>query len=113
MKTGEALLFARTVRHRRPIQVLGQARRALSTGTIDQRPAPPVRKCKSLTDPALCPPVLVGPTTVEMLGERGHLQSESACADPGQSALWRYHCHYFDDLCSEGRDDRAPRRGDP
>ncbi|MEZ6017593.1 MAG: alginate lyase family protein [Planctomycetota bacterium] len=103
-----ALLYARTVRHLRPVQLYGRALRALRSPRIDERPAPPVREARPMAAPADREPVLVGPTRVAMLGTEGELASPRDWDDPLLPALWRYHLHYFDDL--RARDVEA-RRG--
>lgn len=108
MKVSEALLYARTLRHLRPAQLLGRARRALPRVPVDRAPAPQVRgDVPPLAAPARRAPVLVGPTRVEMLGEAGDLAGQGDWDDAARTALWRYHAHYFDDLRAEGAADRA------
>lgn len=107
MKTSEALLYARTLRHLKPVQFLGRARRALPSGSVDRSPAPPLRSASPLPAAADRAPVLTGPTSVAMLGERGSIDSASDWTDPARTALWRYHLHYFDDLRSSGAFDRV------
>ena len=107
MNTSEALLYARTVRHLRPVQILGRARRVLTTSSVDRGPAPALRGVAALAAPARRTPVLLAPTRVSMLGEQGDLAAASDWHDPSRSALWNYHIHYFDDLRADGAASRA------
>ena len=108
MKVAEALLYARTLRHLRPAQLLGRARRALPRASVDRAPAPAVREgVAPLAAAARRTPVLAGPTRISMLGETGDLGSRADWDDPTRSALWRYHAHYFDDMRAEGAVDRG------
>lgn len=107
MNTTEALLYARTLRHLRPVQLLGRARKAFAGSSVDSSPAPPQRVAPPLAAPADRAPVLTGPTDVVMLGVIGSLASAADWNDTGRSHLWRYHCHYFDDLRASGAADRT------
>ncbi|MEM6571124.1 MAG: alginate lyase family protein [Planctomycetota bacterium] len=107
MKSKEALLYARTIRHLRAVQLLGRAKRVLPAGGVDRRPAPLRRPCEALARPALREPVLVGPTRARMLGEEGELLTPKDWDDPDRPALWRYHANYFDDLRAGGASRRA------
>jgi len=110
-----ALLYARTLRHLRPIQVYGRALRAFKGLGAPRRfvqdtanvPAPPPRNARPLEPGAMRPAVLIGPTRVRMLGEEGELAQRHHWDDPMRTALWRYHAHYFDDLRSTGAHERS------
>ena len=51
-----------------------------------------------------CPPRMTGPDSFIFLNEEGNLPK--GWDSPGQSKLWRYNLHYFDDL----RCDSVPAR---
>lgn len=92
----------RTVRHLRPIQVLGKLATRLPRNGLDGRPAPPLR-------PVVSPwPLsswgdqewldgtqrrLLGRTVALVAGDRWQ-----AAAEP---LLWRYHLHYHDHLAAD------------
>ncbi|MEL6429457.1 MAG: alginate lyase family protein [Planctomycetota bacterium] len=107
MKQSEALLYARTLRTLRPAQLLGRARRALPSAAPKVRPAPPVREAAPLPPPAARNASLVGPTTIEHLGERGDVASPGDWTNEAQPLLWLYHLHYFDDLRASGSEQRS------
>jgi uncharacterized heparinase superfamily protein len=114
MNMSRALLYARTLRHLRPIQVYGRAWRVFKGLGASQRrgddadraPAPPRRSACRLESGAARAAVLIGPTRVRMLGEEGELASPEQWDEPLRPSLWRYHVHYFDDLRSSDAERR-------
>lgn len=110
MKLADALLYARTLRHLRPVQLYGRAarslKRTLQRRQLDLSPAPPRRVARPLPLPADRPPVLLSPTRHQMLGAQGEVAIPSDWDDPARPALWRYHVHYFDDLRARGAAER-------
>jgi uncharacterized heparinase superfamily protein len=107
MNMARALLYARTLRHLRPVQVVGRAAHLLRRTRLDRSPAPGRRAARPLPAPATRAAVLLAPTRVRMLGVEGDLATATDWDDPSRPALWRYHAHYFDDLRAEGALDRA------
>lgn len=115
MNMSRALLYARTLRHLRPIQIYGRAWRVLkgfgaAQGLgqgADHAPSLPRRHAHPLALGAARPAVLLGPNRARLLGEEGELAEPNQWDEPQRTALWRYHVHYFDDLRSSGADGRS------
>lgn len=102
-----ALLYYRTVRHLRPVQLWAKVglkifRPNCSLSTIPKpvmakRPwVAPVSKKVSLTEKY----------TFRFLNETHSITSREDWDNPRWSKLWRYHLHYFDDLTALRADDR-------
>ena len=96
-------LYFHTVRHLRPIQVLGRAWVRAHRPRPDMSPAPPVRRPSGpWRMPARRAPIMVGPDTVRLLNVTRTISSRLAWSDVSSPALWLYHLHYFDDLHAHG-----------
>ncbi len=101
-----ACLLWHTVRHLRPVQVLGRVSRAAWRPRPDLRPPPPRRPLGGeWTCRALYEPRLLGPTTFLLNGREGRLE-DVGWDGPPMDRLWRYHQHYFEDLVAEGAEAR-------
>ena len=88
----------RTLRHLKPIQILGRARLLLPVPRPDMGPAPPLRAAGGpWIEPPAREPSLIGPTRLRLLDEEHDLET-IGWDDPDLPLLWRYHLHYFDDL---------------
>lgn len=88
----------RTVRHLKPIQILGRARLALMRPRPDLRPAPALRGSSGpWVEPPPREPTLVGPQRLRLLNQEHELDAIK-WDDAALPLLWRYHLHYFDDL---------------
>lgn len=93
----------RTVRHLRPVQVLGRARLHLwHHPRVDNRPAPPLR---AATGPwvaaARREPSQLAPDRFRFLSVELAL-ADVGWDDAAVARLWRYNLHYFDDLNAQG-----------
>lgn len=94
-----------TVRHLKPVQVYGRLWFRLYRPRPDLRPAPEVRPATSASVAwASRRPSMRSPDTFSFLNQEGTL--DRGWDDPGQTRLWRYNLHYFDDL---NADDSAAR----
>ena len=92
----------RTVRHLKPIQIVGRAHFLWHRPRVDLRPAPPLRAAAGVwVLPAAREPSLVGPLRLRFLSVE---QSLDDCGwdRPEVERLWRYNLHYFDDLNAQG-----------
>ena len=102
----------RTVRHLKPIQIVGRAHFLWHRPRVDMRPAPPLR---AVTGPWVLPaarePSLVGPMRLRFLSvERG--LADCGWDQPEVERLWRYNLHYFDDLNARDAAQRRPWQRD-
>lgn len=96
--TSRAALYWHTLRHLRPIQVVGRLWFKLRRPRPDLRPTPPRRVVSGTwRRPTRREPSLVGPGEFWFLGERGSL-SDIGWDGLQREKLWRYNQHYFDDL---------------
>ncbi|OYU68445.1 MAG: heparinase, partial [Burkholderiales bacterium PBB5] len=98
----------RTVRHLRPVQVIGRARLYLwHRPQVDKRPAPPLRAATGhWVACAGREASLVGPERFRFLSVE-HALAEVGWDDPKVARLWRYNLHYFDDLNAQGAAQRS------
>ena len=97
----------RTVRHLKPIQIVGRAHFRWHRPRLDPRPAPPLRPPASpWALPAAREPSLVGPLRLRFLAVEQALD-DCGWDRPEVDRLWRYNLHYFDDLNAQG----AAQRG--
>ena len=98
---GRLLLYARTIRHLRPVQVTNRIWRRLYRPAIPGRTEPALRPVVSAFIPGIGRPATVlGPNRVRFLSEEGSIESSAAWNDPSRAKLWLYQLHYFDDLCA-------------
>lgn len=98
MSTGIAR-YVRTIRHLKPVQIYGRVRHRLTRPQIADRPAPALRLhldhwVASIERDG----VLSGPTTIRLLNQGGEIASAGHWNEPGQTKLWLYNLHYFDEL---------------
>lgn len=92
----------RTVRHLKPIQIVGRAHFLWHRPRVDLRAAPPLRAAAGpWVLPAAREPSLAGPMRLRFLSVE---QSLDDCGwdKPEVERLWRYNLHYFDDLNAQG-----------
>jgi uncharacterized heparinase superfamily protein len=107
MTAHRVLLYARTLRHLRLVQVTNRVwrrvhRPAVPAGELlDLRPV-----TRAFVQGVRRPASLVGPARVRFLGEEGVIDSAAAWNDPRRPMLWRYQLHYFDDLHALGAESR-------
>ena len=108
MDLARARLYAHTLVHLRPEQVLGRLWRAVHSPKPDRSPAPARRPAQSWCPGARREPSWLAPDRHRYLGEERKVSTASSWSDPQASHLWLYNLHYFDDLCASG----APARLD-
>lgn len=102
MSTARALLYARTLRTLRPVQVLGRVWRALHAPRPDLSPAPELRAAERWTPCARRQPSWTSATGRRFLGVEREVREPSDWNAEDASKLWLYNLHYFDDLNAEG-----------
>lgn len=96
-----------TLRHLKPVQFYGRAWHRLYRPGIDKRPAPGLRKLGGKWAlPAAQPAMMIAPDRFRFLNHDGSVEDASGWNAAGQSRLWLYNLHYFDDLNAEGSDAR-------
>lgn len=96
----------RTVRHLKPVQIVGRAHFLWHRPKIDLRPAPPLRVAGGpWVRPAAREASLIGPLRLRFLSEEKALDN-CGWDRPEVERLWRYNLHYFDDLSAEGAEGR-------
>ena len=96
----------RTVRHLKPIQIVGRAHFLWHRPQVDLRPAPPLRPATGTwVTPAAREPSLIEPRRLRFLSAEKSLD-ECGWDQPEVERLWRYNLHYFDDLNARGAEQR-------
>ena len=94
----KALLYFRTIRRLRPIQIYRRIWFRVYKPKVDLNVALTVRPSSgSWVKSARRRPSMTGPGMFSLLNEPGDL-SEIEWDGPAKSKLWRYNQHYFDDL---------------
>ena len=95
--------YFHTLRHLRPVQILGRARQRFHRPRPDPRPAPAVRNFRGrYAPPCELAPSMLAPDSFRFLSVDGRLGSAADWNAPGRALLWTYHLHYFDDLNAAG-----------
>jgi len=107
MDLARARLYAHTLVHLRPVQVLGRVWRAVHTVHPDPAPAPARRAAAEWRRSAAREASWLSPTRRRLLDEEREVRSAADWNDPAAARLWLYNLHYFDDLCAEGAATRA------
>ncbi len=97
-----ALLYARTLRTLRPVQVAARAWRLVHRPRADLSPAPPLRRAGRLVAGVEQEPVLLSATRVRLLGSEREVAAPADWDPADRPRLWRYHLHYLDDLHARG-----------
>lgn len=99
-------LYWHTVRHLALRQILTRIWFRLYRPRPSLAPAPPLRPPAGWVPPIPRESCLLSPTTFYLLSEVGVLD-RIGWDGPPMSKLWRYHQHYFDDLCASDADKRT------
>lgn len=103
------LRLVRTVRHLKPVQITARVARTLARARPDPSPAPPLRPAPGRwVDPVARPASLRPDWRMRFLNHDGDIANAAQWNDPGQSKLWLYNLHYFDDLCAADAGQRRP-----
>lgn len=101
-----------TVRHLRPVQIVGRVTARLERGRPEIAPAPPLRPRPG---PSVRPPTrapsLLGRWRVRFLNQDGEIAHPAQWNDPARPKLWLYNLHYFDDLSAAGAEGRRDLHG--
>lgn len=96
----------RTVRHLRPIQIVGRAHFLWHRPRVDASPAPALRPAAGgWVHPAARAPSMLGARQFRFLSEIRSIDA-SEWDNPSIERLWRYNLHYFDDLSARGAEQR-------
>src|SRR6185437_6274306 len=101
-------LYARTLRHVRPVQVVNRLRRLIPPRP-DLAVAPPLRRRESQFLEPCERPVRLSGDNFRFLGVERPITWAADCDAP---LLWQYNLHYFDDLISTGARDRRSLHGE-
>lgn len=93
------LRYFHTIRHLKPVQIIGRVWFHLSKPRPDFSPAPPTRPLSGpWVAPACRRPSLIAPNRCRFLAEEHSIDNAAAWDEPQLEKLWRYNLHYFDDL---------------
>ena len=91
--------YFHTLRHLRPVQIVGRVRFALYRPRPDLRAAsPPRAMVNPYAAPMAATPSMLGPDRFRLLNVEGVCAHAADWAGGGRPALWSYNLHYFDDL---------------
>lgn len=102
-----ALLYAHTLRHLRPAQVVRRLHYRFSRPAVDTAEAPPQRpRGGPWVAVAQRESGLLDAVTIRLLGVEGRLAEAGDWNHPGHDKLWLYHLHYHDDLNAFDADGR-------
>lgn len=102
------LIYWRTIRHLRPVQIWGRLRFRLARPSVQVRAAPSVReRTGDWTPPAKRLASLVAARRFRFLGVERDVPA-STWNDPAVDKLWNYNLNYFDDLNAADASSRAP-----
>lgn len=102
----QAARYWHTLRHLKPIQLVGRVRFRLSRPSPDERPAPPLRAAGPWVQPAQGRASLLGSDRVRFLNVERTL-APGNWEPEGAAKLWTYNLHYFGDLTAEGAQGRV------
>ncbi len=92
----------RTVRHLRPIQIVGRAHFLWHRPRLDTSPAPPPRTASGTWQRCAAREAsITGPMQLRFLSVERSLD-DTGWDRPDIDRLWRYNLHYFDDLNAAG-----------
>lgn len=92
--------YWQTLRHLKPVQIIGRVRYRFMRPKADRSPAPALRSgCAKLVSFAQRYPSLISADCFILLNKRASL-ADIGWDDPAVDKLWRYNQHYFDDLNS-------------
>lgn len=105
----QALRYAQTLRHLRPVQIGNRIRRKLIPARPDIRPGPDLRAAPvAFAAPLPRPPrVSADLTRFSVLNIERGIAGASAWNDHAAPHLWRYNLHYFDDVPAGPADPHA------
>lgn len=101
-------LYARTVRHLRPVQVFARIGMRLYRPRPDRRPPPATQTLSGIwVEPARRRPSMVAPDMFCFLNRTASLTSARDWNHAVGDKLWLYNLHYFDDLNAEDAEARV------
>jgi len=101
------LLYARSLRHLRPAQIVHRLFRNLPRPAVPVRPAPPMRAVRAApVEYAPRTPQLHAATEIELLNLRARIDGPAIWRAADKPKLWLYQLHYFDDLVAANSDAR-------
>jgi len=104
------LRWLHTVRHLRPVQVVGRLWFHAHQPTPDLSPAPEIRVAGGpWQPPARRLPSLLSQNSFCFLNQGHAIETPSGWNHPDWDKLWLYNLHYFDDLNAESTEDRMSR----
>jgi uncharacterized heparinase superfamily protein len=105
----QALRYAQTLRHLRPVQIGNRISRKLFPARPDMRPPPAPRATRAAFATPLqrSPRVSADLTRFTVLNIAHDIAGPSAWTDQAAPYLWLYNLHYFDDVPARGDDPHA------
>lgn len=107
-KLARVALYFHTLRHVKPVQVLGRLLFRLRRPRPDLSAGPPVRMSPdSWQQPPCRRPSMLAPGMFRFLNEDGALPPGSDWSSAHRSRLWLYNLHYFDDLNAAAAPERV------
>lgn len=106
MNAARAQLYFHTLRCLRPAQVLGRVWRVVNQPSVDDSPAPELRRAGTWTAPARREASWLSPTRRSYLSREREVPDASDWNSDQASKLWLYNLHYFDDLNAAEWEDR-------
>lgn len=99
--------WLRTIGYLQPIQLYGRLWFKFRRPRPALLPPLPLRlRSGDWIEPAHRTPSMLAPTSFRFLNQQQQLLNEGDWDNPGQSKLWRYNLHYFDDLNAAGATER-------
>ncbi|MBA4424100.1 MAG: heparinase, partial [Syntrophus sp. (in: bacteria)] len=97
------VLYLRTSRYLKPVQVFGRIWFRLQTPSVRIGPPPPIRRrAAEWASSPLKSRALLSPSRFRLLNEEHEIKDPSDWNNPQWAKLWLYHLHYFDDLNADG-----------
>lgn len=104
----KALLYARTIRHLKPIQIAARLAKPFPGRPLAARPAPALRSAPGpFAPPVAKPRSLFPPDRAVFLGAEGCIATAADWNALHRQKLWLYNLHYFDDLSAAPAEDPA------
>lgn len=109
----KALLYLRTLRYVRPIQVANRFWRRVRPVRVSLRAPPTPSRLLLSGEPETLflrrPQSILGPSRFRFLNITRDLRLPEQWMDPGESRLWTYNLHYFDGLNAADPDPKVKR----
>lgn len=100
--------YPHTLRHLRPVQIIGRLWHRLNTAKPDLRAAPSLKLATGQwANSAERQASMLAADAFRFLNVAGQVRNSASWNDPAQEKLWLYNLHYFDDLNAVAAADRG------